>query len=133
MDMIKLPVALMVLCLLTACESLQSAPVEKISELPVITVGATPPADKDYVVFIPSGTSIPVELNVDGNLLEKTASATSHLTLARDLYIYQYWASHDGKNWQQSHDLLDVEIGGGFDVTGVSAHIKLDAKSRIKK
>lgn len=133
MDMIKLPALLILLCLLNACDLLEPDPVEKMTHLPVVTAGDTPPAGKDYVVFIPSGTAIPVELNVDGSLLIKPVSARASLTLAKDLYVYQYWSSHDGKNWQPSHDLLDVEIGGGFDIHGLSAHIKLDAKGLLKE
>ena len=37
-------------------------------------------------------------------------------------------ASHDGKTWRNSHELLGVEFGGGFDGTGLQANIKLEAK-----
>lgn len=132
MDMVKYSLILVLVCLLAACDAFQSSAHQQITDLPVVTVGATPPVGKDYVVLIPSGTTVPVELNLDGSLLTKAVSTKTHLTLVRDLYVYQHWSSHDGKNWQRADELLDVEVGGGFDIRGLSAHIRMDAGGQGK-
>lgn len=110
------------------CAALRPAPVESISKLPVVRVGDLPPQNTEYVVFYPAGFGFPVKLKTSGSLFESGKQIESQATLAKDLYLYKYWASHDGKTWKNSHELLGVEFGGGFDVTGLQANIKLEAK-----
>jgi hypothetical protein len=96
--------------------------------LPVVRVGDPPPQNTEYVVFYPAGFGFPVKLKTSGSFFESVKQIESQATLAKDLYLYKYWASHDGKTWKNSHELLGVEFGGGFDVTGLQANIKLEAK-----
>jgi hypothetical protein len=113
---------------LVGCAAFQSAPVETISKLPVVRVGENPPANSEYVVFFPAGYAFPVKLKVSGSLFPNQKEIESQVVLSKNLYLYKYWASHDRTTWKNSHELLSVEFGGGFDVTGLHANMKLEAK-----
>jgi hypothetical protein len=121
-------VLLVALALLAGCASMRAAPVAEIARLPVVRVGEAPPAGEEYVVFYPAGHRFPARLEVKGTLFESGRQIETQVALARDLYLYKYWASHDGKEWRNSHELLGVELSGGFDREGAHAMIKLDAK-----
>ena len=118
----------LVLSTLVGCAALRPAPVELIAKLPVVRVGDPSPQNTECVVFYPAGFAFPVKLKTSGSLFSSGKQVESQVTLAKDLYLYKYWASHDGKTWRNSHELLGVEFGGGFDVTGLQANIKLEAK-----
>lgn len=112
----------------TGCASLQPPPTDAIAGLPVVRVGSEPPKDSQYVVFYPAGFLFPVRLKTSGSLFTSERQVESRAALARDLYLYKYWASHDGMSWRHSHELLGVEFGGGFDIGGLQSSIKLDAR-----
>jgi hypothetical protein len=114
--------------LLAGCASMMPAPIEQIASLPVVTLGALPPSGSEYVLFIPAHSSVPVKLNINGTLLERSQTVAGNISFARDLYVYKYWASHDRKNWENSHKLLAVSYGGGMDISGLNANVTLDAK-----
>lgn len=118
----------LILSTLVGCAALRPAPVESIVKLPVVRVGDPAPQNTEYVVFYPAGFTFPVKLKTSGSLFASGREVVSQVALAKDLYLYKYWASHDGKTWRNSHKLLGVEFGGGFDVTGLQANIKLEAK-----
>lgn len=118
----------LVLSTLVGCAALRPAPAESIAKLPIVRVGDPSPKNTEYVVFYPAGFAFPVKLKTSGSLFASGREVESQVTLAKDLYLYKYWASHDGKAWRNSHELLGVEFGGGFDVTGLQADIKLEAK-----
>jgi hypothetical protein len=113
---------------LAGCASLQPAPTETIAKLPVVRVGSQTPQNTEYVVFYPAGFAFPVRLKSSGSLFTSERQIESQATLAKDLYLYKYWASHDGKSWKNSHELLGVEFGGGFDINDLQSNVKLDAK-----
>lgn len=113
---------------LIGCAALRPAPVDSIAKLPVVRVGDLSPRNTEYIVFYPAGFAFPVNLKTSGSLFASEKQVQSQVILAKDLYLYKYWASHDGKTWKNSHELLDVQFGGGFDVTGLQANIKLEAK-----
>jgi len=113
---------------LSGCAWLQPAPADSISKLAVIQVGDQPPQGDEYVVLFPAGKAFPVKFNATGSLLSPEKQIESYVTLAKDLYLYKYWASYDGKSWVPSHSLIGVDFGGGFDVTGLHASMKLEAK-----
>lgn len=118
----------LVLSTLVGCAALRPAPVDSIAKLPVVRVGDHPSQNMEYVVFYPAGFAFPVKLKTSGSLFTAGKEVESKISLAKDLYLYKYWASHDGKTWKNSHKLLGVEFGGGFDVTGLQANIRLEAK-----
>ena len=104
------------------------APTDAIAKLPVVRVGGQAPQNTEYVVFYPAGFAFPVKLKASGSLFASEKQIESQAMLAKDLYLYKYWASHDGKSWKNSHELLGVEFGGGFDVNGLQTNVKLEAK-----
>lgn len=118
----------LVLSTVVGCAALRPVPVESIVRLPVVRVGDPPPQNTEHVVFYPAGFAFPVKLKTSRSLFASEKQIESKIALAKDLYLYKYWASHDGKTWRNSHELLGVEFGGGFDGTGLQANIKLEAK-----
>lgn len=124
----KLAFVFIALFSLAGCTSMQPAPIDAIEKLPVIRVGEQTPPNSEYVVFYPAGFEFPVKLKASGSLFAAERKIESQATLSRNLYLYKHWASHDGKLWKNSHELLGVEFGGGFDVNGLQANIKLEAK-----
>lgn len=114
---------------LVGCAALRPAPMESLAKLPIVRVGdPSPQNNKEYVVFYPAGFAFPVKLKTNGSFFASGKEVESQVSLVKDLYLYKYWASHDGKTWKNSHELLGVEFGGGFDVTGLQVNIKLEAK-----
>jgi hypothetical protein len=105
------------------------APVDAISKLPVVRVGDKPPQEAEYVVFFPAGTAFPVKIKASGSMFASEGQFESRVALAKDLYLYKYWASHDGKSWVPSHAMLNVEFGGGLDISGLNASLKLEARN----
>lgn len=117
-----------ILLLLGGCAAMQPATTEMISRLPVVKVGEAPPSDGEYVIYYPAGYKIPVTLTTHGSLFDGEQQVQTDTTLARDLYLFKYWASHDGKHWTRSHALLDVKFSGGFDVSGLQSNIELNTR-----
>lgn len=117
-----------ILSTLVGCSALRPAPVESIAMLPTVRVGDPSPNKTEYVVFYPSGFAFPIKLKTSGSQFASRSDVESHITLTKDLYLYKYWASHDGKSWKNSHELLSVEFSGGFDITGLQADIKLEGR-----
>ena len=113
---------------LAGCASMLPAPTDAIAKLPIVRVGGQAPQNTEYVVFYPAGFAFPVKLKASGSLFASEKQIESQAMLAKDLYLYKYWASHDGKSWKNSHELLGVEFGGGFDVNGLQTNVKLEAK-----
>jgi hypothetical protein len=92
----------------------------------VFKIGSTETLPKDFIIFIPANVEFPVEISIAGNAFTKTASADRMMSLNDNLYLYQYWASRDGKSWVQAHELFDLEVSGGLAITGGQAEFKLD-------
>jgi hypothetical protein len=119
-------ILVMIVPVLAACTALQPAPIETIAKLPVIRVRDTAPANSEYVELFPAGYSFPVILKTTGTLFSAQKQLESRVTLSRDLYLYKHWASYDKITWKESHQLLTVECGGGFDLAGLHANIRLE-------
>lgn len=120
-------ISLTIMLLLVASCSLRPVPsLDELAALPVVRVGESPPTAGEYVLFYPAGASFPLRLSYSGGLFTQSAVIETACTLNKDLYIYKYWASHDGKIWKRSHSLLQVELSGGFDVQGLQARLRLE-------
>jgi hypothetical protein len=113
---------------IAGCAPMTPAPTSEIEKLPVVKVGETPPATGEYVLYLPANSPIPVNVHARGSLFKGDQTTTGSVTLAKDVYVYKYWASHDRKHWENSHRLLDVNFGGGFDVSGLNAEINIEKK-----
>jgi hypothetical protein len=113
---------------IAGCAPMTPAPTSEIEKLPIVKVGETAPSSGEYVVYFPANSPVPVNIRTMGSLFKDEQTTKGSVTLAKDLYLYKYWASHDRKHWENSHRLLDVSFGGGFDVSGLNAVIKLEKK-----
>jgi hypothetical protein len=86
---------------------------EEMAKIPVVRYGSPAPADGEFVLFYPAGAPLPVVTSVGGSLLEQPAQATLDVALKRDVYLYRYWVSFDGKTWQVG----DGVVEGNFTIT----------------
>jgi hypothetical protein len=83
---------------------------EKMAKVPVVRYGSPAPADGEFVLLYPAGAPLPVVASVGGSLLEQPAQAALNVALKRDVYLYRYWVSFDGKTWQDGDDVVDGEF-----------------------
>lgn len=105
-----LPAIALACSALSACAGLQPPPSEEIAALPVVAYGQPAPAGKPFVLHYPAGTPLPVKTAVTGSLLEREGRADLQVSLKRDVYVYQHWASFDGKTWQRGNELVAGKI-----------------------
>jgi hypothetical protein len=97
-----------------------------IDTKPVVTIGEVSKASEDQVVFIPANKEFPVEFSVKGNVFEQNVSSKVMVSFKQDIYLYKYWASLDGKKWVNSHELMNVEPSGGFNVSGGKLGVEIN-------
>lgn len=113
---------------LGGCASLFGPPAEppadEMAGAPVVDYGQPAPK-QPFVLHYRAGTPLTVVAKVSGTLLDKTDSANLHVTLKRDIYVYKYWASFDGRHWQLGDKLVGglfrIELPGEKDGTGPGA------------
>ena len=114
--------------LLTGCSSMFVPGNDELSQLPVVKMGSLKPAGNEYILHIPAGTKIPVNLSIDGNLISGKVDNNSSTRLNKELYVYKYWASLDGKKWQPTRDLVHMPISIGVGPDGGQIKIAVDLK-----
>ena len=107
----ELLLATLCVLLLTGCAGMQSPPEDLLKQVPVIEIGKPEPADKNYILYIPGGTTIPVHLAVKGPLLVNPGEASTRVQLTQSLYLYKEWSSLDGRNWTHQAFQGRVAIG----------------------
>ncbi len=98
------------LLLLAGCASLVPPTAQSLFQTPVIRFGEHAPENQPFVLWYPAGIDIPVNASVTGSLLEKTDTSTLNVKLKQDVYIYQHWASFDGKTWHQANSVIDGKL-----------------------
>lgn len=108
------------------CASMMPAPADKIATLPVVKMGATPPAAGEFVLHIPANSPVPLKVATSGSLVKADQSVIGNVMFTRDIYLYKYWSSYDRKTWENSHKLLDVRFNGGIDASGLNVNVGLD-------
>ena len=111
---------------MSGCASMYTPNSSLIDTLPVIKMGEKKPQGHEYILHIPSGTQFPVHFTVKGDLITLPVDQKSNTQIKKDLYIYKYWSSLDGRNWQPSHDLIKMPIGVGVGPEGGQFHVKVD-------
>ena len=126
MKRIKLLVVSVVLGVLMGCASISMPSTSLIDEMPVVRIGSTDKPSGEYILYIPANTKFPVSFVVAGNAFASSASLNSTASMKKDIYLYQYWASHDGRNWVSTEDMFNSEISIGAKYSGGKAEIKLD-------
>ena len=110
--MTKILTALTAVALLQlgGCASLPSS--ESLRDIPVVKFGDPVPAGRDYVLFFPPDTPIPLTTSVKGNIFAKEAEQELQVTLRRGIYAYRNWISYDRVNWRVGREAIqgDVEV-----------------------
>jgi hypothetical protein len=97
--------------LIGGCTSMSGPPEDLLKRVPIVEIGKPEPADKNYILYIPGGKTIPVHLSVKGPLLVNPGEATTHVQLTQSLYLYKEWSSLDGMNWTHQAFQGRVAIG----------------------
>ena len=77
---------------------METPPEDLIKHVPLIEIGKPEPADKNYILYIPGGKTIPVQLAVKGPLVVNPGEDTTRIQLTRSLYLYKEGSSLDGRN-----------------------------------
>jgi hypothetical protein len=90
---------------------METPPEDLIKHVPLIEIGKPEPADKNYILYIPGGKTIPVQLAVKGPLVVNPGEATTRIQLTQSLYLYKEWSSLDGRNWTHQAFQGRVSIG----------------------
>lgn len=110
----------------TGCTSLSSPSSNLINEKPVIKMGSDKPEHDDYILFIPADQEFPIELEVAGSMINKTGKAEATVSLNRDVYLYKYWASYNGKEWQRLKEAFGLKLSAGMQADGGMVTIELE-------
>jgi len=115
---------------LSGCASMIAPSAEKLAALPVVEIGQTSPADGEYILHIAAGKPIPFKLEVAGDAITRPGLATTVVESRKEVYLYKYWASLDGKTWQRTHQLFNTAFSVGLDTNGGTAIVRVDKASR---
>jgi hypothetical protein len=125
----KTIVLVLSLILLTGCTLLPAPGSDLIDSKTVVRLGdPTRPAGNDYVLYIPAGKPVAIRLQVDGALFRGSKQLETAVTLKRDLYIYKYWASYDGRDWSKWNGLAKFEFSAGMGPGGADFRVKVDER-----
>jgi hypothetical protein len=113
--------------LLAGCSAPVTLSEDLIKQKPVVKMGGAAPAESDYILYIPAGQTFPADLTIDGSLLRQSGDATTQISMKRDLYLYQDWASHDGKKWQRLNKVIGIKVGIGANAEGSQIKVGLES------
>ncbi|SCC93578.1 conserved exported hypothetical protein [Thiomonas sp. X19] len=110
---ITIAAAVMAALSLSGCAGLVLPGADTMAKLPVVRFGEQAPTHKEYVLFLPANTPLPVDASVEGSLFEQGAKAPMTVTLKKGVYIYKRWISFDDKTWTPGQDV----VAGKFLIT----------------
>jgi hypothetical protein len=122
----KVALTILYIAILIGCASMNTPKTSLIDTVPVVKIGEAGDAPEEHIVFIPANTEFPVQFSLKGTIFNSDLSSIIMASFKRDLYLYKYWSSLDGKSWVNSHKLFDVKPSGGFDKSGGKVEVKLD-------
>lgn len=112
----------------SGCASMFVPDRDLLDKLPIVKIGSEKPAGHEYILHIPAGATIPVHFTIKGGLISAPVDQKSVTKINQELYIYKYWASLDGKNWQPTRDVINMPISIGVGPEGGQVHIKVDSQ-----
>lgn len=116
--------------LLSGCTTLLAPGSDLIDHTMVAQLGDTEPAEKgNYILHIPAGQRVPIRILLDGTLFKNEENIEAEVSLARDLYLYKYWASYDGKDWKKWNDLVKIGVTSGMGTKGAELNATIDDAS----
>jgi hypothetical protein len=112
---------------MVACTSIPAPDRGLIERKPVVRLGDAEPSEKgEYILRIPAGQPLPVRLHVGGSLFQRSEDIATDFKLTRDLYLYKYWASYNGRDWNRWGDMVGVEVSSGLGTKGAEFKVDLD-------
>lgn len=114
----------LVLAFFVGCAAVGGPPEDIMKRVPVVEIGKSEPADKNYVLYVPAGKTIPIRLTVKGPLVLHPGEASAQIQLTQGLYIYKEWSSIDGINW--THQAFAGRISLGLAPKGGIVDIYID-------
>lgn len=114
----------------TGCASMYTPESSLIDTLPVIKIGEKELEGKEYILHIPAHTEFPVHFTVNGDLISLPVDQAPNTRIRKDLYVYKYWSSLDGRNWQPSRDLINMPIEIGMGPDGGQVNVKVDLTTK---
>ena len=124
----------LVLCsaiLLAGCTTLLAPGDDLIDNKMVAQLGDPEPAEKgNYILRIPAGQSIPIRIQLKGSMFKNEENIEANVHLARDLYLYKYWASYDGRHWQKWGNLVSIEVSSGMGTKGAELNATINDASQ---
>ena len=127
MRYIKIISTVVTVAVLSGCSSCMCRPSASLIEnTPIIKIGSTVKPPKEFILFIPANSNFPMEFSVKGDAFNEPRSSKVMVSFKKDMYLYNHWASIDGKHWIDFHTLLDVNPLGGFDTMGANIELKMD-------
>lgn len=100
-----------VLTFLAGCAAMGGPPEDIMKRVPVIEIGKPEPADKNYVLHVPAGKTIPIHVSVKGPFVLQPGETNLQIQLTQGLYIYKDWSSLDGMNWTHQAFAGRVSLG----------------------
>ena len=115
----------LVMIFVSACASMYVPDSEQINKLQIVKMGDKKPEGKEYILHIPAGVNFPVHISVNGELISTPVDSKPVTRINQDIFIYKYWASLDGKNWQPTRDLVNMPIFVGVGPKGGRVDIKV--------
>jgi hypothetical protein len=110
MTKILTPLIVAVLLLAGGCASMRAPSPEMLRDLPVVRFGDSIPSGRDYILFFPPDTPIPLTTSVKGNIFAKEAEQQLHVTLRRGIYSYKEWVSYDRATWRVGRELIKGDV-----------------------
>lgn len=118
--------AVVAVAVLTGCSCLYAPSSSLIDNTPVVKMGSTAKPPKEFILFIPANSKFPMDFLASGNAFDTNESSTVMVSFTKDIYLYDHWASLDGKKWIDFHSMFKVKPSGGFDSMGASIQLKMD-------
>ena len=130
MNILNIIFAATVAILFSGCASMFVPDSDIINKVPILEMGSKKikPENNEFILHIPAGAKIPVQLSIKGSLISVPVENRSVTTLNQELYVYKYWASLDGKNWQPTADVIEMPIAIGVGPEGGQVNITVDRK-----
>lgn|GEM_PF-1100779 len=122
---VKLLMLLPTLVVVFGCATSSPPNARDFAVIPVIRAGSNAATGTEHIVRIAAGAPVPIQLRIEGDLLVADVVSTVMATFKRNIYLYKDWASFDGKDWKRTHELIEVDTGGGFDKSGGLIAVKL--------
>jgi hypothetical protein len=113
--------------ILAGCTALPAPDSGLIDRKPVAQLGDGEPAKPgDYILRIPAGEPVPIKLSLRGSLFKTGEDVEAEVRVSRDLYLYKYWASYDGKDWKRWNELVGVKVSSGVGTNGAQFDVQVN-------